>query len=321
MKRFTIFILLFLSVALQAQDKVEIYQEGFNKNSGLKLSFNGEIISLNTSQSLVYEAEIEITEPTYGMVILRSGKYSGFYIEPGATQVLIMKKGYPASTEVPNSKSHEVYQAVHHAKRGKYFVAAALKYQDNPIAQEQIDTGFKFQKLKIDELKEMYADISEENKKKLPLLSAFLNTYDMDKVTIGSSIYDFTGEDRNGNIFNTEDYRGKYVLIDFASTGCGPCWAGYPDMIEITSKYDNLQVITYNEDFETEGWKNLANKRGIRLEWPVLWYGKDKAEVFEIYNVEGWPLMFLISPGGKVIDSWYGSGKSLLTNTLKKHIK
>jgi hypothetical protein len=57
------------------------------------------------------------------------------------------------------------------------------------------------------------------------------------------------------------------------------------------------------------------------LPWPVLWKGDNKLEIFERYNVEGWPLHFLISPEGKVIDTWYGSGGNRLAKKLGKQIK
>ena len=310
-----------LTISLYGQDKLEIYQEGFNKKTTLRLMFNGELVNLQTKDELIFSQELKITEPVYGQIILKSGKYTGFYIEPGATKVIVKKRGYPSSLEVPNSESHKIYHAVHHAKNGKAFMSAVLEYQDHPIAQEQLNTGFKFNKLSIDQLNSLYQQLKPENKAKVPLLTAFINTYEKEKIAPGAQMYDFVGEDRNGNIFSTKDYRGEYLLIDFANTGCGPCWAGYPDMIEVTSKYNNLQVLTYNEDFEIEGWQTLARKRGLRLEWPVLWYGKDKAEVFELYNVEGWPLMFLIGPDGIVLDAWYGSTREQLTDALEKHIK
>lgn len=314
-------LLLFLTISLCGQDKLEVYQEGFKRKTALRIMLNGVLSNLQTRDHLIFSRELTITKPAYGQIIFKSGKYAGFYIEPEATKVVIKKKGFPASLEVPNSESHKIYQALHHAKNGKAFMDAALKFQDNPIAQEQLNTGFKFKKLTIEQLNSLYSQLRPDNKLKVPLLTAFLNTYKKEKITPGSVMYDFIAEDRNSNIYSTKEYRGQYLLIDFASTGCGPCWAGYPDMIAVTSDYDKLQVLTYNEDFDTEGWKSIALKRGIRLEWPVLWYGKDKAEVFELYNVEGWPLLFLIGPDGIVLDAWYGSTKERLNSALKKHLK
>lgn len=321
LKQYTFILGLFLSVIVFGQEKVIIRQQGFGKNTKLTLNFNDGMFELNTANEIIFEAELKLDKPIYGMIIQKNGKYAGFYIEPGATEVIIKKKGYPKSLEVPGSASHQVYHAVHHAKNRKAFSSAVLAHQDSPIALEQLELGFKFQRMSIEELQTLFDNLKPENQNRLPLLKAFLNTANIEKIIPGNPLYDFTAEDRNGNIFSTEDYRGDYLLIDFASTTCGPCWAGYPDMIELASEYNNLQVITYNEDFMVDQWKDFANRQRLRLPWPVLWYGQNKAEVFEIYNVEGWPLLFLVSPEGEVLDAWYGSTRNLLNKALKKHIK
>jgi glutathione peroxidase-family protein len=321
MKYITIFILSIASISLFAQDTVRIYQEGFGKKAELTLLMNGGMRVLDTSNDLIFEMEGNVTKPIFGSIIKKSGRYTGFYIEPGATKVIVKKKGFPASVEVPGSQSHQVYQEVSHAKDAKSFLAAIKANINDSIALKEFNVKYKFNKINIEELKSVYAQISDVNKRFTPEVNAFINTYDIPKVTKGAEVYDFTGEDRNGNTFNTQDYRGQYVLIDFAATNCGPCWAGYPDMIEATSEYENLQVITYNRDFSVDLWKDFADERGIRIPWPVLWYGKDKTEVFKIYNVEGYPLMYLISPTGEVLDTWYGSRRGLLVNALKKHIE
>jgi glutathione peroxidase-family protein len=140
-------------------------------------------------------------------------------------------------------------------------------------------------------------------------------------VKVDSEIYDFTGQDKDGNSFNTKDYRGKYLLLDFAATGCGPCWSGYPELVTETSKYDNLEVLTFNQDDAIETWQSIADQRDIQLDWPVLWTGETKKEVFEIYNIQGWPNFFLISPEGKVLHNWMGSGGEQLQSTLSKFVK
>jgi glutathione peroxidase-family protein len=320
MKGIIAYVFLLIGTHVMAQDTIRIYQQGFGKNADLTLLLNGGRQSLDTSKELVFDLEGNVNKPYFGQILKPNGRYAGFFIEPGATTVTIKKRGFPSSVEVPGSKTHALYQSINYAKNAKAFESAVLANINDTLALQLLDTKFKFEKLKHDKLQMIYDSIAPENRSYTPVLNAFLSTYDIEKINIGAQIYDFTGEDRNGNSFNTKDYRGKYLLLDFANTGCGPCWAGYPDMIEVTSQYDNLQVITYNEDDNIEGWKELAEEREIRLEWPVLWYGKNKTEIFEIYNVEGWPLMFLISPEGEVLDAWYGSAKSILVNALQRHL-
>ncbi|OEK02047.1 hypothetical protein BFP97_11170 [Roseivirga sp. 4D4] len=316
----TLILSCFASLA-QEKTLVTIRQEGFGNKHGLKLIFGNQLTESNDKGDILFSKEMEITEPTYGMILNKQNRYSGFWLEPGKGEVIIKKKGFPQNTIVKGSKSHQVYQSLKFAEDNDAFIKAFMSHKDNSIAIGVLNSTFKFQDFAKEELQSMYDAVSPDKQEGLSYVRAHLNTFGLDKVKVGAQVLDFEGTDQNGNTFKTQDYRGKYLLLDFASTGCGPCWTGYPGMIEETKKYENLQVLTYNEDEEIEAWNQIAARRDIELPWPVLWKGNDKLEVFERYNVEGWPLHFLISPEGKVIDSWYGSGSKQITKTLEKHLK
>lgn len=322
MKRSISILVLFISVTAFAQtSKITIKQEGFGETHELKVVLDGKMLELNPKGEVIYSDEVDLSKPLYGMVINTNSRYSAFYVEQGATAVIVKKKGFPESLEVPGSASHTVYASIAHSKNDKQFLKNTLENIENPIALDVFNQKFKFTKLKVDELKEVYNSTSDDQKHLLADLSAYLNTANLEKVELGGKIIDFKGADQDGKTYSTDQYRGKYLLLDFASTGCGPCWTGYPDMVEQTSKYDNLQVITYNQDNAIEGWNKIAKSRNISLPWPVLWKGDNKLEVFELYNVEGWPLHYLISPEGEVIEKWYGSGGDKLEKKLAAHIE
>lgn len=323
MKHFASLAILLIGFSVQAQNttKVIIRQQGFGKKHELKVVFGNQLVESNDRGEILYEKEMEIDKPVYGMILNKNNRFTGFWLEPGKGEVIVRKKGFPQATEVKGSKSHEVYVSLRFAENNKAFIQAFMESKDNPIALDVLNSTFKFQKFEQKELQSMFDAVSADNKKLLPYVGAALNTFGLEDVTLDSQIVDFIGNDQNGNSYDTKDYRGKYLLLDFASTGCGPCWVGYPNMIEEVKQYDNLQVLTYNEDTEIDGWNSIAKRRNIELPWPVLWNGENKLEIFERYNVEGWPLHFLVSPEGKVLDTWYGSGKSQLTMKLEKHIK
>lgn len=322
MKRsISILLLLISSTAFSQGTKITVKQDGFGENHQLRLIINGEMLEVIPNGELIYSGELDLTKPVYGMVVNTESKFSGFYVEQGATEVIVKKKGFPSSLEVPGSKSHSIYSSIAHAKNEKDFLSNTLANIESPVALDIFNQRFRFQKLSIEELKQVYNSAPKEHKDVLGDLSAFINTAGLEKAEVGGQIIDFEGEDQFGETFSTDQYRGKYLLLDFASTGCGPCWAGYPDMQVQTSKYDNLQVITYNQDNAIEGWNKLAEQRGIKLPWPVLWKGENKLEIFELYNVEGWPLHYLISPEGEILERWYGSGGDRLMKTLAKHIE
>jgi thiol-disulfide isomerase/thioredoxin len=307
-------------LSAQQQSKVVIQFEGLSKEN-VNVILDNKLIASNSEEENVLYDSLVVDKPLYGMVVKKNGKYAGFYIEPGATEVIIKFQGFPGSIEVPGSKSHQVFSSVKYARNKKDFITNFLEHKDDPIALNVMNAQFHFMEMTKEELEKVYHATSHKNQHFLIDLNARIETFDLEKVTEGAMMYDFIGLDKNGIEFKTKDYRGKYLLLDFAATGCGPCWAGYPDMIEETNKYKDLQVLTYNEDSAIDTWEKIAENRNIALEWPVLWEGKNKNQVFEIYNVEGWPLFFLISPEGQVLENWFGSRKGKLTKNLKKHLK
>lgn len=305
----------------QEQTRITIRQQGYGKNHGLRLIFNDKIIDSQTEGELLFELDTVLTEPLYALVLQKNSRYTGFWIDPGYGEVTIFKKGFPGSTEVKGSQSHKVYRSVKFADTPQERFDNFLSNKNHDIALEYLNGSFQFSGLKTAQLQALYDAVDESNKPKLDNLRAHLATRNIPTVKIDSDIYDFTAKDKNGKSFSTADYRDKYLLIDFAATGCGPCWAGYPELIAETSKYDQLNVITFNEDDAIDTWQSIADKRDIKLDWPVLWSGENKKEIFEIYNINGWPNFFLISPEGKVLDQWMGSGGEHLKFTLNRLVK
>jgi len=306
----------------QAQLKeVKVTQEGYPNEHKLRVAFGSKISEVIPEGALVFNKSMEVDGPVYGMVINPNGMYAGFWIEPNATEIIVHKEGFPESIEVKGSESHTLYKSLRFAKDNEAFVKAFAKAPNNPVSLKHLNEFFRFMEMETGQMRYLYEMVSDENKPKMVDMKAYIDTRGIPKVTIDRDIYDFIGTDAEGNSFSTKDYRGKYLLLDFAATGCGPCWTGYPELQAETAKYENLQVLTFNQDHEKELWQQIADKKEIDLPWPVLWEGEDKKEVFEIYGIEGWPNFFLISPEGKVLDTWMGSGNPHMPETLKKLVK
>lgn len=67
--------------------------------------------------------------------------------------------------------------------------------------------------------------------------------------------------DLAGNIHHLADYKGKYLLIDFWSRGCGPCMMALPEMREIfETQKDKVTVISLSTDTEKAGKKSPRQK-------------------------------------------------------------
>lgn len=124
--------------------------------------------------------------------------------------------------------------------------------------------------------------------------------------------------DIDGGIHHLADFRGKYVLVDFWSIGCGPCKMSIPEMKEISEMYkDSLVIVSISIDNERI-WNSESVKEGMT--WRNLSDKKMRTGIAAEYGLRGIPYYVLISPDGKVIEKWTGYGKGNLKKKIAKSL-
>ena len=118
----------------------------------------------------------------------------------------------------------------------------------------------------------------------------------------GSIAPDFAVTDIDGKNLQLSNFKGKYVLLDFWSTGCGPCIKDTPRLKALSEKFDrdNFEIIGISADTRRDKVKNYVEKSHI--EWPqILDTIDNNNKVSKMYNIGGYPHYVLIDPQGKVM--------------------
>jgi peroxiredoxin len=115
----------------------------------------------------------------------------------------------------------------------------------------------------------------------------------------------FTLADTSGKKVSLEDFRGRWVLINFWSTWCGPCRAEIPFLKKWSTEFvAKLTIVGLSVDDKEEDLKNFLAKE--QLSYPVLLAGQLHESVPSAYNVHGIPMNVLVDPDGWVAYVDYG---------------
>lgn len=122
------------------------------------------------------------------------------------------------------------------------------------------------------------------------------------KSAIGEPMIDFTQPDVNGKPVKLSDFKGKYVLLDFWASWCGPCRAENPNVLKAYNAYKdkNFTVVGVSLDDSGEKWHKAIEEDG--MPWIQLSDLKGfKNEVATQYGIQAIPSTFLLNPEGVII--------------------
>lgn len=172
--------------------------------------------------------------------------------------------------------------------------------------------GYPYRK----EVEELYARLTDEQRKTPEALDIRAYLFPAQTVATQEQAADGDLFDLQGNVHRLSDFKGKAVLIDFWSRGCGPCLKALPEMKEISQKYkDRLEVVSISIDDKTN-WEIASRHHAIS--WWNLNDLKGNHGLYAKYSAGSIPRYVFLSPEGEVVEMWSGYGKGSLLEKLGK---
>ena len=106
----------------------------------------------------------------------------------------------------------------------------------------------------------------------------------------------------DGKHIKLSSLRGKYVLVDFWASWCGPCMREMPNVVKLYKecKGKNFEIVGVSLDQKRDAWLNAVEKN--KMKWIQVSDLKSWATApVKLCNVSAVPYTVLVDPDGKVI--------------------
>lgn len=124
------------------------------------------------------------------------------------------------------------------------------------------------------------------------------------KFAINAVAPDFSAPTPEGGELKLSDLRGKYVLLDFWASWCGPCRAENPHVVKAFKKYKDKNFTVLGVSLDRPGQKDkwLEAIQKDELTWQhvsdLKWWSSDIAKLYMISSI---PQNFLLDPQGRIV--------------------
>lgn len=273
-----------------------------SKDISFYIEPNSKVVISGVAKEFSFDYDIvDATQKNKQQVELRNELLPYYEIESRLyNQAALSRKADPEKSKKLTQQFDSIRFNVVAIKRTE-FAKRHLNYEISPLyfleSHVPRDTTIKYAGLLTPEVK-----ASPEGITLAKMVSGWTNTEK------GKIAPDFSQTTIDGKAFRIEQLRGKYAILDFWGTWCGPCMFGVPKMKEYYNKYkDRLEIVGIACNDEESDWKETIEKN--QMNWVHILNDASKSDISLLYGVSSYPTKVIISPKGEIISKLIGENE------------
>ncbi len=115
----------------------------------------------------------------------------------------------------------------------------------------------------------------------------------------------------DGKRFELTSLKGKYVIIDFWGTWCGPCISGMPAMKQYLDKYrSKMEIVGVAQESDNgERWRKFLGDKP-EYQWHHVLSRRNEDYILK-FGVAGFPTKIIVDPEGKIVGRFVGEDDAI----------
>ncbi len=333
-----------MDVANAGNQLFENSMRSFSRIISLKNQVSGEISKKLTENKLNYMDSLSILidkEKNPSLRTILIGKYFSVASDGTTLDEVKHKVNIKYAKEIlnalkPNSEYFEIndikFTSVHAVRamekleNSKYLSDFDRLHKDEETRSQFISDMLGYFKKDNDtvNIKKYLAKVMKEYPKTDAAKYARLSYSDDLIIKVGKQIpkFELTSIDDTTQTISSESILGKYTMIDFWGTWCGPCLMEmeYVDKAYKRFKGKNFQILSIALDASPG--RVIKFREG---KWKMPWMhafadGMFKSIIAETFEITGVPTVLLIDPSGKIVEKNYVLRGEKLEGTLEKYL-